>query len=136
MNLQRDDVFVYLIDLPDGINEMITPCTDGHTVYIDARLDDAHRLRAYEHACSHIDGNDFEKSNIQQIEADAHRKGTEKLYAPEKPSATQSEKRWADAAERNRIRRENILKELEECRRDIESLMKDDSRFRDDHTLI
>lgn len=136
MKLPRDDVFVYLVDLPDGINEMITPCTDGHTVYIDARLDDAHRLRAYEHACSHIDGNDFEKSNIQQIEADAHREGTERLYAPEKPSTTQSEKRWDDAAERNRIRRENILKELEERRRDIESLMQDDSRFRDDHILI
>ncbi len=66
------DIFVYFVKLPPHINEMVTPCPDGYTVYIDSGLDDEHRFKAYQHALCHIQNNDFEKSDIQQIEAEAH----------------------------------------------------------------
>lgn len=67
-----DNVYVYIIDLPDRVNEMITPCLDGYTVYLNARLTYAGRVRAYHHALRHIDKNDFEKCIVQEIEKDAH----------------------------------------------------------------
>ena len=68
-----DDVFIYYLDLPRGINEMVTPCLDGYTIYIDARLDDEGRKKAYRHAMWHIINGDFdEEGNIQEIEYKAH----------------------------------------------------------------
>ena len=29
-----DDVFVYYVSLPPGVNEMVTPCPEGYTAYI------------------------------------------------------------------------------------------------------
>ena len=67
-----NEVFVYWIPLPCGVREIVTPCPDGYTIYINASLDDAHQLAAYEHALRHIRGNDFEKSDVQGIEGAAH----------------------------------------------------------------
>lgn len=69
-----DDVFVYAVSLPAGCNEAVLPCADGYTVYINEKLDDTHRMNALQHALKHIANKDFEKDNVQQIEADAHRK--------------------------------------------------------------
>ena len=66
------DVFVYIVDLPDQVDEMVTPCLDGYTVYLNARLSYAGRVRAYHHAMRHIDRNDFEAENVQKIEEEAH----------------------------------------------------------------
>ena len=69
-------VFPYLSgDLPDGIHEMVTPCADGYTIYINARLDREHQMKAYHHALQHILNGDFDADNIrsvQEMEADAH----------------------------------------------------------------
>ena len=67
-----DDIFVYFVDLPNNINEMVTPCADGYTVYINARIGRENALRAFEHAVGHILHNDFEKANVGEIEAIAH----------------------------------------------------------------
>lgn len=69
-----DDVFVYVIDLPAKVREIVMPCSCGYTVYISARLDLPHRLKAYRHALRHIAERDFEKDDVQQIEAEAHRR--------------------------------------------------------------
>ena len=70
-----DDVFVYFVELPEGINEAVMPCLDGYTVYIDKRLSDYAQQRAYNHAMKHIENNDFEcEEDIQTIEARAHRR--------------------------------------------------------------
>lgn len=73
--VDRNYVYVYLRDdMP--VNEMITPCADGYTVYINAKLDREHQVAAYEHALSHIENGDFDIDNVddvQQIEARAHR---------------------------------------------------------------
>ena len=67
-----DDVFVYHIKLPPGIEEVVMPCLDGYTVYIDINLDHDHRVKAYEHALWHIQNHDFERPDVQDIESEAH----------------------------------------------------------------
>lgn len=70
-----DNVFTYLVDLPDGLNEIVAPCADGNfTVYIDARLDNVQRQKAYQHAIRHIQNDDFSKTDVQEIEYEAHRR--------------------------------------------------------------
>ena len=66
------DIYVYIVDLPGRVDEMVTPCLDGYTVYLNARLSYAGRVRAYHHAIRHIERNDFEKYDVQQIEEEAH----------------------------------------------------------------
>ena len=70
-----DDIFVYFIKLPEGVNEMVMPCFTGYTVYIDERLSDQKKLEAYNHAMWHIKNHDFEKADVQEIEHEAHQKG-------------------------------------------------------------
>ena len=71
-----DDVYVYLRDdLPAKVGEFIAPCPDGYTIYISAKLDDASRQEAYEHAIEHIRRGDFDidcVKEVQEIEAEAH----------------------------------------------------------------
>lgn len=70
-----EDVYVYLVDFPDGIREAVTPCLGGYTVYIDKKLDHDSQLRAYEHAMLHIRRGDFYSDDTAgNIEAAAHRK--------------------------------------------------------------
>ena len=52
---------------------MIIKNEDGsYTILINAKLSDQGQLLAYEHALRHIINEDFEKENVQEIEADAH----------------------------------------------------------------
>jgi len=67
-----DDVYVYLEPLPDGIKEMITPCLGGYTIYLDPRQSFESMRDSYKHALSHIEHNDFEKEDVQEIETKAH----------------------------------------------------------------
>ena len=67
-----DNVYVYLVDLPDRVDEMVTPCFDGFTVYISSKLSYAGRVRAYHHALRHIERHDFEKFDVQEIETKNH----------------------------------------------------------------
>jgi len=67
-----DNVFVYLIDMPIATKEMITPCADGYTVYINARLSKAQQQSAYLHAMRHIKNKDFEDYDVQKVELRAH----------------------------------------------------------------
>ena len=67
-----DDVFVYLIDMPVSVPEMVLPCDAGFTVYVNARLAHGDRVRAYLHALRHIENDDWSKEDVQQIEWEAH----------------------------------------------------------------
>ena len=68
------EVYQYYIDLPNSIKEMVTPNVDddGYTVYINSRLTREQALKAYQHALRHVNSNDFEKDDVQNIERDAH----------------------------------------------------------------
>lgn len=72
--MPMDEIYVYTIPLPYGVHDVVLPCADGYTIYISDRLDKDHAQRAYNHAMWHIKNNDFEKTNLQEIEAEAHRK--------------------------------------------------------------
>ena len=62
------DVFTYLVELPDQIEEMVVPCLDGYTVYIDQNLTAERRVSAFRHALRHILRGDHEKADVGQIE--------------------------------------------------------------------
>ncbi len=67
------DVNVYLVDFPDKGKEIVVPNEDGtYTILINARLSSEGQVQAYEHAMRHIENNDFEKTDVQDIEATAH----------------------------------------------------------------
>lgn len=67
-----DNIYTYIIDLPNGIKEAVMPCNDGFTIYIDAKLDHLQRIKAYKHAMEHIRSDDWCRFNVQEIEAEAH----------------------------------------------------------------
>ncbi len=67
-----DDIFVYYTKLPQGVTEVITPCLGGYTLYLDENISDEKRFQAYMHALGHIHNKDFEKHDVQIIEAQAH----------------------------------------------------------------
>ena len=69
----HDDVFVHFAEIPGTVNEAVCPCTGGYNVTIDPRQSDAGIRRSYNHAIKHIKELDFERDDVQQIEANAHR---------------------------------------------------------------
>lgn len=68
-----NDIYVYLIDLPCKVHEIVSPCANGdYTIYINARLGYGERVKAYNHALWHIEHNDFERTDVEEIERKAH----------------------------------------------------------------
>lgn len=62
---------VYLDDM--DTSEAITENEDNsYTIFINRNLSDAKRLKAIQHALEHIKEKDFEKSDVQEIEAKRH----------------------------------------------------------------
>lgn len=70
----RPDVNVFLYDFHDTKgNEMV--CLnedDSYTILINSRLDRESAIKAYIHALRHIDNDDFDKTDVQEIEYRAH----------------------------------------------------------------
>lgn len=67
------DVNVFLVNFPCPGEEMVVPNEDlSYTIMINARLSYERQIEAYYHALKHITENDFEKENVQEIEANAH----------------------------------------------------------------
>lgn len=72
------DEYVYLIPLPGRIRETVSYNADGsHTILIRDDLPREEQLKAYAHARRHIEEYDFEKADVQEIEAEAHAKNTQ-----------------------------------------------------------
>lgn len=67
-----DEIYVYVVPLPCGFNEAVLKCADGYTVYISDALCQAERQAAYKHALKHIERGDWTRSDVQQIESEAH----------------------------------------------------------------
>ena len=57
------------------VNEVVTENEDGaYTIFINNQLCEAKRMKAINHALSHISNNDFEKEDVQDIESATHKK--------------------------------------------------------------
>lgn len=65
----------YQVFFMDGmkVNEIVTENEDGsYTIFVNSNLCESKRLKAIRHAFNHINGRDFEKVDVQEIEKDAH----------------------------------------------------------------
>lgn len=69
-----DNIYTYVVDLPDGVDEAVMPCKDGYTVYISAKLMRPDQLKAYKHALRHIIRDDWSKTDVQKIEIEVRKK--------------------------------------------------------------
>ncbi len=71
--MSEPDVNVVLVNFPNSGKEMVVKNEDDtYTILINARLSNDGQLKAYQHAMKHIENDDFEKADAQQIEAVAH----------------------------------------------------------------
>jgi len=116
--MTTQDVNVILLDFPNNQKEMVVSNEDGsYTILINARLSYETQLRAYEHALKHINDDDFDKSDVQIIEAEAH-----EITVPET-----AEKIPADTFHKRilqlRKERRQIKLELEKREREIALLL-------------
>jgi len=127
-----DDIYVYVVNLPPGINEMVTPCADGDfTVYLSAKLSSIGQQRAYEHALRHIQNHDFQKTDVQQIESEAHG-----LTAPEPIREDPRKKRYEEMRKKNARARKRIQKQLARKQKQVEYLLETDTEYRREHWIF
>lgn len=73
--MMTPDVNVVVIDFKSYKGkEMVSANEDGsYTILINARLSYDGQLKAYEHAMRHIENDDFQESDVQKIEYEAHK---------------------------------------------------------------
>ena len=67
-----DDIYLYYVDLPRNVSEMVVPCADGYTIYIDIKLSHAEKVEAYHHAMEHIRNDDWSRDDADHIERERH----------------------------------------------------------------
>lgn len=68
-----DEINVQIIDFPAPGHEMVVENEDcSYTILLNAHLSYDEQLKAYHHAMSHIMNGDFQKKDVQSIEAHAH----------------------------------------------------------------
>lgn len=63
----RDNIYIYLIDLPDGVRSTVLPCLDGYTIYINQNLSDEEMVNAYDHEIEHIDNGDYDNGYAARV---------------------------------------------------------------------
>jgi len=69
------EVFVYLVDMPDGVWGHCNPNPDGsYTILVNAKLNDVMRKKVYKHEICHIENDDFNKDDVDKIEYYSHKK--------------------------------------------------------------
>ena len=81
------DVFIYFIDLKGTAKAFVMPCVEGYTVYVDRNLPKDEQIAAALHELRHIDRNDFEKENVQEIEMECHGEGEKNAIGKMEDSA-------------------------------------------------
>lgn len=100
------DVNVVLLDFKNTKeNEMVSENADGsYTIFINSRLSSNQQLEAYNHAMEHIRNADFEKTDVQIIEAAAHGLSVNNAE-PSVPSKVFLDRMQAARKRRRQIRR-------------------------------
>lgn len=113
--MMTPDVNVYLMNFPTKGKEMVVPNEDGsYTIFLNARLSYEEQLKAYQHAVDHIKNQDFQKSNVQEIEATAH-----KMISPPVLEVRPKNK-YEDRIKRIQRKRKKIQKQLAQRQKAIE----------------
>ena len=111
-------VNVVLMDFPNSQRELVVTNEDGtYTILLNSRLSHADQLRGYEHALKHIHDYDFQKDDVQAIEAHAHQ-----ITVPDSAERVPAD-RFKNELTRLRRERKRIQKELEKKEREIAALL-------------
>jgi hypothetical protein len=68
------DIQIRILDFPTTkVTETVTQNADGsYTIFLNSRMTQERQLESYLHAMRHITNNDFEKTDVQEIESEAH----------------------------------------------------------------
>lgn len=108
-----DDINVQVLDMDTMVSEQLVKNSDNsYTIFINARLSREAQLKAYRHALNHIKNEDFEKSDVQEIEFQAH--GLEASKELVSVSTSKSEKQLRQLRrERKKLQRAIKAKERE-----------------------
>lgn len=67
-----DNIYLYCVNLPPNVSEMVVPCADGYTIYIDVKLSYPEQVEAYRHAMKHITEDDWSGTDADRIEQERH----------------------------------------------------------------
>lgn len=71
----KTDVITILYDMPSGIKSFVRHNPDDtFTIILNSRLSYESQRERYKHEIRHLLSCDFEKSNADKIEAEAHRR--------------------------------------------------------------
>ena len=76
MEMRKYDFNVVLIDLDEMIGESIMQNSDdSYTIILNSKWSSEMQRKCFEHALSHVLHNDWEKSDVNQIERERHENG-------------------------------------------------------------
>lgn len=71
---EDDNAMIVYMSLPVGVNECVCLNEDGsYTIVINDRICEEKRMKAFHHALFHIHHDDFHRSDVQDIERNAHK---------------------------------------------------------------
>jgi len=106
-----EDIFVEVIDFGKDVRaaEMVVKNEDGSfTVFLNARVSHDKQMEALEHGVRHVTNDDFSKTDVQQIEADAH----SLVQRRQQHESSQEQARLERRKQRMERRRRKALKKL------------------------
>ena len=72
VEIDGNPVTITLIDMEYGIEEEVCEVDGYYNIFLNSRSSHAARLNAFDHAIEHIRRDDWEKADVQLIEAEAH----------------------------------------------------------------
>ena len=79
------NINVVYLNMEYGIHEQVTQNHDGsYTIFLNSRDSREMNQFSYLHAMHHINNNDFEKHDVQLIEAEAHNMKGEYIWQRKK----------------------------------------------------
>lgn len=114
-----EEVNVKLLDMDTKIPEqLVKNDDDSYTIFLNSRLSQESHIKSYVHALRHIKDNDFDKTNVQQIEAEAH-----DMPIPDNTDQTPADK-FKKRLDKLRRERSRIQKELQKKEKEIDFLIK------------
>lgn len=123
--MMTPEINVVLLNFPGPEREAVTHNEDdSYTIFINAKLSFDGRQQAYHHALNHIKANDFEKTDVQQIEAIAHN-----LSIPQSNDKTMSADEIERRIKRIQKRRRKIQRQMEADRERVEFLLENSDAF-------